>query len=116
MVLHDREVRMAFPVGAMQDISALCPDGDIRRMMELFDISNKPMDFAVVIKMVAILSYWGEEQYAFFHPGHEPRPFTEKELKLLSVAEVQQLFVDAVSTINGDSKREIETEPVGKKE
>lgn len=117
MVLHGREVKMAFPVGAMQDVAEICPNKDIRRMAELFDMTDdsKPIDFGTIIKIASVLSYWGEEQYAFFHPDYEARPFTEHELKMLSSAEIQALFVEAVSTITNDSARTIETESVDPK-
>lgn len=112
MKLHDREVRMAFNVGAMQDISRLCPDNDIRRISELFDgDESRPFDFGLVVKFASILSYWGEKQYAYEHPGYEPRPFTTEELNLLMPADVQALFTEAMSVMGGDSRQTVETEP-----
>lgn len=111
MILHDREVRMAFPVGAMQDISELCPGRDIRRIAEIFNIDDEGMfDFGVVVKLAAILSYWGEEQYAFFHKGYEANPLTEHELMLCTADEIRNLFVGVMDAINFGNKTEIETE------
>lgn len=112
MVLHDREVRMAFPVGAMQDVAKLCPDNDIRKIGELFDLSDesKAFDFALVVKLASILSYWGEEQYAFYHAGYEARPFTEHELNLLSVEDINALFSEVMNAMTEGNKTTVQTE------
>lgn len=112
MILHDRDVRMAFPVGAMQDVAKLCPNRDIRRIAELFTLDDEAgFDFGLAVKLAAILSYWGEEQYAFFHPGYEPKPFSEHELNLLSSDEIRDLFTEVMNAISAGNKTEVETEP-----
>lgn len=112
MILHDRQVRMAFPVGAMQDVAKLCPNRDIRRISELFNLDDEAgFDFGLAVKLAAILSYWGEEQYAFFHKGYEAQPFTEHELNLLSTDEIRDLFMEVMNAITNGNKTEVETEP-----
>ena len=113
MKLHDREVKMAFNVGAMQDISRLCPDNDIRKIDTVFDFDDesRPFDFGLVVRFAAILSSWGEKQYAYEHPGYEPRPFTTEELNLLQPADINELFAEAMRVMRGDSQQTVETEP-----
>ena len=111
MILHDREVHMAFPIGAMQDVAKLCPNRDIRRIAELFHLDDESaFDFGLAVKLAAILSYWGEEQFAYFHKGYEANPFTEHELNLLSPDEIKEIFDVVVKTITNGNKREVETE------
>ena len=112
MILHNREVRMAFNVGAMQDIAQLCPDKDIRKISDLFDgDESKPFDFGLVVKLASILSYWGEKQYAYNNPGYEPQPFAEEELNLMMPADIRALFSEAMTVMAGDGKQTVETEP-----
>lgn len=119
MILHDREVRMAFTVGAMQAVAQLCPEKDIRRISEIFNTDNEAeaFDLGLVVKLGAILSYWGEEQWAWNHPGYEAHPFTEHELMMLMPDEIMTLFAEAMNVMTRDNTREVEAEPEkGKKE
>lgn len=112
MKLHGREVMMAYTVGAMQDIAQMCPDKDIRKIGDLFSADDDmPFDFGAVIKLVSILSYWGEEKHRWENPGYERRPFTEDELKTLMPDQIQTLLTSAMSVMRGDSEQTIETEP-----
>ena len=112
MELHGREVRMAYTVGAMQDIAQMCPDKDIRKIGEMFSTDDDaPFDFGAMIKLVSILSYWGEEKHRWENPGYERRPFTEEELRTLMPDQVQTLMRGAMGVMHGDSEQSVEAEP-----
>jgi len=112
MILHGREVRLAYTVGAMQDISRLCPDNDIRRIGEIFPADEtSPLDLGIVVKFVSILSYWGEEKRRWEEPGYERKPFTVEELNTFPGRTINELLMLGLKTMNEDSEQTVETEP-----
>jgi len=116
MIVHGREIHLAFTAGAMDELAKLCPGGNIRRMGELFDVEdeNKPLDMGLLVKMIAILSDWGEKKMRYETPGYERRPFTVEELGVCDVQTIRDIFTVAMAQIHADSAQTVETEPAEK--
>ena len=116
MELHNRFLRFAFTVVAMQDVAQLCPNKDIRRLAEVFEVdADKPLDYGVIAKFAAALSYWGEQKERWENPGYKPNPFTEEELLALSPAEIRGVFEEMTKAIRQDNAVSVEAEPAEKK-
>ena len=95
MEIMGRSYELLLTVGATEEISALCPDGDIRQIKEIFNgPAGALTDF--MVRFIAALSKGAEERKAFMTPGYEPHPATPEILRLMTPDELKKAQADAM--------------------
>lgn len=117
MIAFGHEFPLALTVGAMQEITDLCPDGDIKRLGELLNgKTNDALTFEA--EFIAALSRGAEQQAAFAAQlrgeHYTPRPLTVEMALALSKAEFMAAVAEAMRTYKGDQAATVETAPAKK--
>ena len=116
MQVFGREITFRRDWGANIKIAKMCPGHNLSRMQELFAEDDFVVMAGVNTQLLVILSESGERHKAYEDPSYTPRPLTEDEIMMLSDEEVTELLNEAMAAMQTDSKTEIETKPVKKRE
>ena len=113
MIAFGREYPLLLTVGAMEEITARCPDGDIRRLRELLDgKTNDVVDF--MADFIAALSRGAEENRRFTAMAagerYMPAPVTPEMLRALPQEEFKAAQAEALRVWKGDAAPTVEAE------
>ena len=114
-----KEYPLVLTVGAMEEITARCPDRDIGRLKDLLDGStNDVVDF--MVDFIAALSRGAEQQRSFqamVDGGiYSPNPITPEMLRALSQADFTAAQTEAFRIWRGDQQPTVEVAEAKKNE
>ena len=116
MIIHGREIRFRFTVGAAEDLSRLCPDGSIANIGKLLSQGSFAARMEATRSFVAILAKGWDDAAAFEAPGTKPQSLSSAELRSLSAPELTKLADEAMAAFLGDQTPTVEVEPEKKAE
>ena len=109
-----REYGFLFSVGAEQELTRLCPGGELGCLKEAMGSGSQAIDFSV--ELICILSRWYEKAQALeLGPGYEQRPLTRDEILLLPLPAFRDLQAEALAAMARDQKQTVEAEPEKKR-
>lgn len=119
MQAFGREHPLALTVGALEEITALCPDGDIQKLGNILNgSSNDVMEFFV--SFLSALSKGAEAQRKFqaLASGEDyvPAPLTPEMLRALPPSEFKAAQAEALRVWKADKGTSVEAEPAKKNE
>ena len=119
MKAFGREFPLVCTVGAMQEITDLCPDSDIKRLGELLTgKTNDAINFEA--EFIAALSRGAETQAAFAAQlrgeHYTAQPLTVAMIRALSKDEFKAAFAEAMRAYKGDTAPTVEVAPAKKNE
>lgn len=104
--------KFAFTIGAIKDVCERCPDHDIARVDELFSDDDYFTTLNNMIWFITTLNRWAVFKETRSFDG----ALSENDIMAMDMAEIQELFADAMSTFKNDSAPETEVEPTKKAE
>lgn len=108
MQINGRVIGFAYTVGAKKEVDALCAARGAENLKGL--VSGTPEQQSEgMAGVILALSAWGEKLRAAEEPGYTPRPLTPEELELVTVADFNALFAEALEAMTRDSGRTVET-------
>ena len=114
MKIHGREVGMLKSVGAVCELTEMCPERKLNNITML--VQGDEIDVMKnIIKIVCILSKAYEDNKRFEDPDYKPNPLTEEECMLIDDADLTKLYEKAIETIYAVN-RTVEVEKHKKKE
>lgn len=115
MIIFGHEYGFMLTVGASEEVSELCPDGDLSRLGEILQGSYKDT-IDVVTKMILSMSRAYDLNKAFEgHPQEHPE-LTAEMLKALPQDKFIAVQQEAMSAFRGDTQTTVEVEPSKKKD
>jgi len=115
MEIFGHDYGFLLSVGAEQELAALCPGGDIRRLRDL--LRGEGTDpVRNVEEFLCVMSRWDERLKAFQDPGYQPQPLTKELLDLLPHETFLALQAEALRCFKRDGQTTVEAEPPKKKE
>ena len=115
MNIFGHEYGFMLTVGASEEISELCPDGDLSRLGEALEGSYSKT-IGMVVKMVLSMSRAYDLARAFEgHPVDHPG-LTAEMLKALPQSKFLAVQNEAMAAFRGDTKTTVEVEPSKKKD
>lgn len=114
MKIHGREVGLLKSVGAVCELTEMCPERKLNNITML--VQGDEIDVMKnIIKIVCILSKAYEDNKRFEDPDYKPNPLTEEECMLIDDADMTKLYGEALGTIYAVN-RTVEVEEPKKKE
>lgn len=119
MQAFGHEYPLVLTVGALEEITALCPDGDITRLGEVIQGPTQCV-LAFVISMIAALSRGAEQQRRFQAlaegTDYAPNPITPEMLRALPPKELNAARAEAYRIWSSDQRATVETDTAKKNE
>lgn len=110
MLLHGKERKFMLTVGASQEVAALCPDNDLKRIGDVMQ-----GDYVTVtdniMKLIVTLNKAYEEAQAYESPGYTPAPLTLEQLRTVTPAQLKVLEAEALAAFAADTTPTVEVEP-----
>lgn len=116
MKIHGKERKFLLTVGASADIAELCPDGDMSKVGDILSTSSYAEQIKLTLRMAVAMNRGYEENKAFEVEGYTEDVLTEKELRTLKPAELEELSQEILAAYRGDMEPTIEVEPEKKTE
>lgn len=113
MDIHGKEIGMCFTIGAYVQISKLCPNGDLKRLAEVFS-DNYAESVENIVDIIVALNGGFVASEAL--EGRNAFRLTKDMVLALSPAEFTDLQTMALSVLKSDTKGEVEVSKTGKKE
>ncbi len=104
--------KFAFTIGAIKDVCERCPEHDIARIDELFSEDDYFTTLNNMIWFITTLNKWAVFKETRSFEG----ALTENDIMAMEMAEINELFGDAMATFKSDQKSETEIEPTKKAE
>lgn len=115
MEILGRNYELLLTVGATEEIAALCPDKDLKRMREVLQGgTTAALDF--VFQMTAAMSRGAEARRAFLEPGYKPDPLTPEILRLLTTEEVANVQAATMDAFKAGKETSVEADGAKKNE
>lgn len=111
MFVHGREVKFKFTIGASIEVARMCKDGKLENIGSIFEGTYEEVAHNNNMFIIALHKGYIDSM-KFEDPKFDEEPITEQELLLLEQKEYSQLQDEAYAAYYGDSKRNVETEPV----
>lgn len=115
MKVHGREIHFLRTVGAVSEIAAICPQGNIGKLTDLLKTENTITINDTWVTFVSALSKGYEDAQKFANKSYKPNPLTKEECFVLTEDEFGKLMEEATTVWFGD-KVTIEVEEPKKKE
>lgn len=112
MVIYGKERGFLMTVGASAEISALCPDGDLSRLAEVFEQPYGKQMHAVAQIIVALNKGYNNAQR--FNGGEYCEPLTADMVLSLDTETYMALTAEAMKAFNASIKTSVETAPTKK--
>lgn len=111
MYLHGREIKFKFTIAASIEVSKMCKDGKLENIGSLFEGNYEEVAHNNNMFIIALhKGYIGSMK--FEDPKFEEEVLTEEELLMMDNQDYSKLQDEAYAAYYGDSKRNVETEPV----
>ena len=111
MFVHGREVKFKFTIGASIEVARMCKDGKLENIGSIFEGTYEEVAHNNNMFIIALHKGYIDSM-KFEDPKFDEEPITEQEILLLDQKEYSQLQDEAYAAYYGDSKRNVETEPV----
>ena len=111
MFVHGREVKFKFTIGASIEVARMCKDGKLENIGLIFEGTYEEVAHNNNMFIIALHKGYIDSM-KFEDPKFDEEPITEQEILLLDQKEYSQLQDEAYAAYYGDSKRNVETEPV----
>lgn len=110
MQIFGREYGMLFTIGASQKIAKICPDGDLKRIEEVFTGFNEN-SIDAICTFISAMSEGYERRMHLEDPTHEISPISAEDLHLLTMEELQALLGEVFAKMGEDATTAIQTVP-----
>lgn len=111
MYLHGREIKFKFTIAASIEVSKMCKDGKLENIGSLFEGDYEEVAHNNNMFIIALHKGYIDSM-KFEDPKFDEEVITEEELLMMDNQEYSKLQDEAYAAYYGDSKRNVETEPV----
>lgn len=111
MYLHGREIKFKFTIAASIEVSKMCKDGKLENIASIFEGTYEEVAHNNNMFIIALHKGYIDSM-KFEDPKFDEKVITEEELLMMDNQEYTKLQDEAYAAYYGDSKRNIETEPV----
>lgn len=111
MYLHGREIKFKFTIAASIEVSKMCKDGKLENIASIFEGTYEEVAHNNNMFMIALHKGYIDSM-KFEDPKFDEEVITEEELLTMDNQEYSKLQDEAYAAYYGDSKRNVETEPV----
>lgn len=111
MYLHGREIKFKFTIAASIEVSKMCKDGKLENIASIFEGTYEEVAHNNNMFIIALHKGYIDSM-KFEDPKFEEEVITEEELLMMDNQDYSKLQDEAYAAYYGDSKRNVETEPV----
>lgn len=111
MYLHGREIKFKFTIAASIEVSKMCKDGQLENIASIFEGTYEEVAHNNNMFIIALHKGYIDSM-KFEDPKFDEEVITEEELLMMDNQEYSKLQDEAYAAYYGDSKRNVETEPV----
>lgn len=111
MYLHGREIKFKFTIAASIEVSKMCKDGKLENIASIFEGTYEEVAHNNNMFIIALHKGYIDSM-KFEDPKFDEEVITEEELLMMDNKEYTKLQDEAYAAYYGDSKRNVETEPV----
>lgn len=111
MYLHGREIKFKFTIAASIEVSKMCKDGKLENIASIFEGNYEEVAHNNNMFIIALHKGYIDSM-KFEDPKFDEEVITEEELLMMDNQEYSKLQDEAYAAYYGDSKRNVETEPV----
>ena len=111
MFLHGREIKFKFTIAASIEVSKMCKDGKLENIASIFEGTYEEVAHNNNMFIIALHKGYIDSM-KFEDPKFDEKVITEEELLMMDNQEYSKLQDEAYAAYYGDSKRNVETEPV----
>lgn len=111
MYLHGREIKFKFTIAASIEVSKMCKDGKLENIGSIFEGTYEEVAHNNNMFIIALHKGYIDSM-KFEDPKFDEKVITEEELLMMDNKEYSKLQDEAYAAYYGDSKRNVETEPV----
>lgn len=116
MTVHDKSYGLLLTVAAYDEISKLCPGGDISKLNGLLFGGSVPEQNKNAIALICALSRGYESAKAFESADYTPDPITREMLLAVRLMDLFRLRNEAVAAFNAGLAPSVEVEESKKNE
>ncbi len=115
MKINGKEIKFLRTVKATADLAALCPEGNIERINELFESGiNGAINTGA--KIIHFLNEGYEMNKSFAEPDYKPNIISVEEILYLEDTVYTQLLKEAINGFTNGAETTVEVEQPKKKE
>ena len=111
MYLHGREIKFKFTIAASIEVSKMCKDGKLENIASMFEGTYEEVAHNNNMFIIALHKGYIDSM-KFEDPKFDEKVITEEELLMMDNQDYSKLQDEAYAAYYGDSKRNVETEPV----
>ena len=111
MYLHGREIKFKFTIAASIEVSKMCKDGKLENIASIFEGNYEEVAHNNNMFIIALHKGYIDSM-KFEDPKFDEKVLTEEELLMMDNQDYSKLQDEAYAAYYGDSKRNVETEPV----
>lgn len=111
MYLHGREIKFKFTIAASIEVSKMCKDGKLENIGSIFEGTYEEVAHNNNMFIIALHKGYIDSM-KFEDPKFDEKVITEEELLMMDNQDYSKLQDEAYAAYYGDSKRNVETEPV----
>lgn len=111
MYLHGREIKFKFTIAASIEVSKMCKDGKLENIASIFEGTYEEVAHNNNMFIIALHKGYIDSM-KFEDPKFDEKVLTEEELLMMDNQDYSKLQDEAYAAYYGDSKRNVETEPV----
>lgn len=111
MYLHGREIKFKFTIAASIEVSKMCKDGQLENIASIFEGTYEEVAHNNNMFIIALHKGYIDSM-KFEDPKFDEKVITEEELLMMDNQDYSKLQDEAYAAYYGDSKRNVETEPV----
>ena len=111
MYLHGREIKFKFTIAASIEVSKMCKDGKLENIASIFEGNYEEVAHNNNMFIIALHKGYIDSM-KFEDPKFDEEVITEEELLMMDNQDYSKLQDEAYAAYYGDSKRNVETEPV----
>lgn len=111
MYLHGREIKFKFTIAASIEVSKMCKDGKLENIASIFEGTYEEVAHNNNMFIIALHKGYIDSM-KFEDPKFDEKVITEEELLMMNNQDYSKLQDEAYAAYYGDSKRNVDTEPV----
>ncbi len=104
MIIRGRERFFELNVQSHEELAAICPNGDLSSLGELFGEDTGRKNIEVDIQIACILNKGYEDRMEFEDPEYKAVYLTADDCRFLSIAEIRQMESEISQAISSGSK------------
>jgi hypothetical protein len=110
MEINGREINFELNVQSHEEICAICPDGDLARMGELYANPGTRKAVEANIKIAIALNRGYEDHKHFDDPNYSPRYLTEEDFRFYPYYKMPELEKELSAAMTAGMKETVETD------